>query len=69
VRILRQELVPLTIGGLRFAIFHTKLHDRLLRPLLAASHQRHHPSRKAWQTIDNHITESLNQARFLPNVA
>ena len=26
----------LTGDGLRFAIFYTKLHDRLLRPLLAA---------------------------------
>ena len=26
----------LTSDGLRFAIFYTKLHDRLLRPLLAA---------------------------------
>ena len=40
-RILRQEPVPLTVDGLRFAIFYTKLHDRLPRPLLATSHQRH----------------------------
>jgi hypothetical protein len=33
----------LTADGLRFAIFYTKLHDRLLRPLLApTSHQHHH---------------------------
>jgi hypothetical protein len=39
-RILRQEPVPPTVDGLRFATF-TKLHDRLPRPLLATSHQRH----------------------------
>jgi hypothetical protein len=40
-RIPRQEPVPLTVDGLRFAIFYTKLHDRMPRPLLATSHQRH----------------------------
>ena len=32
----------LTGDGLRFAIFYTKLHDRLLRPLLAADQPPHH---------------------------
>jgi hypothetical protein len=61
-RILRQEPVLPSVDGLRFAIFYTKLHDRLPRPLLATSHQRHHGRGKELQTTDNHITESLNQA-------
>lgn len=34
------NLSSLTGDGLRFAIFYTKLHDRLLRPLLAAEQPR-----------------------------
>lgn len=60
----------LTGEGLRFAIFYTKLHDRLLRPLLAADQPPAPPPlRKALQTIDIHITEQINHARFLPNAA
>ena len=60
----------LTGDGLRFAIFYTKLHDRLLRPLLAA-HQPPAPPplRKALHTIDIHINETIDQARLLPNAA
>ena len=60
----------LTGDGLRFAIFYTKLHDRLLRPLLATNQPPAPPPlRKALQTIDIHITEQINHARFLPNAA
>src|SRR6478672_2408502 len=60
----------LTGDGLRFAIFYTKLHDRLLRPLLAADQPPAPPPlRKALHTIDIHITETIDQARFLPNAA
>ncbi len=49
----------LTDDGLRFAIFYTKLHDRLLRPLLAADRP---PAplalRKALHTIDTHVTDA-----------
>jgi len=49
--------------GLRFAIFYTKLHDRLLRPLLAADQPPAPPQlRKSLQTIDIHITETIDQA-------
>ena len=58
----------LTGDGLRFAIFYTKLHDRLLRPLLAADHPPAPPQlRKALHTIDIHITETIDHARLLPN--
>ena len=44
--------------GLRFAIFYTKVHDRVLRPLLAPDQpQTPPPIRKALRTIDIHITE------------
>lgn len=60
----------LTGDGLRFAIFYTKLHDRLLRPLLAADQPPAPPPlRKALHTIDIHITETIDQARLLPTAA
>ena len=60
----------LTSEGLRFAIFYTKLHDRLLRPLLAADRPPAPPLiRNALRTIDIHIIETIAQARLLPNAA
>ena len=60
----------LTGDGLRFAIFYTKLHDRLLRPLLAADRPPAPPPvRKAFHTIDIHITETIDRARLLPKAA
>jgi len=60
----------LTGDGLRFAIFYTKLHDRLLRPLLAADRPPAPPPvRKAFRTIDIHITETIDRARLLPKAA
>jgi hypothetical protein len=60
----------LTGDGLRFAIFYTKLHDRLLRPLLAADQPPAPPPlRKALHTIDIHINETIDRARLLSNAA
>jgi len=60
----------LTGDGLRFAIFYTKLHDRLLRPLLAAEQPPAPPLvRKALRTIAIHISECIDQTRLLPKVA
>ncbi len=60
----------LTGDGLRFAIFYTKLHDRLLRPLLAANKPPAPPAlRNALHTIDIHITETIDRARLLPKAA
>jgi hypothetical protein len=60
----------LTGDGLRFAIFYTKVHDRLLRPLLAADRPpAPAPIRNALHTIDIHITETIDRARLLPNAA
>ena len=61
---------PLTGDGLRFATFYTNLHDRLLRPLLAADKPPAPPSlRNALRTIDIHIAETIDQARLLPKAA
>jgi hypothetical protein len=60
----------LTGEGLRFALFYTKLHDRLLRPLLAADQPpAPAPLRKALHTIHIHINETIDHARLLPNAA
>lgn len=59
----------LTSDGLRAAIFYTKVHDRLLGPLMAADKPPADPElRAALATIDTHITTSIHRAR-LPNAA
>ena len=64
-RIPAKNRYRLTGDGLRFAIFYTKLHDRLLRPLLAADQPPAPPPlRKALRTIDTHITERIHNARL-----
>ena len=69
-RVPDKNLYRLTGDGLRFAIFYTKLHDRLLRPLLAADNPPAPPPvRNALHTIDIHITERIDQARLLPKAA
>jgi len=46
----------LTADGLRIAIFYTKIHDRVLRPLTAADATPADPAlRAALRTIDRHI--------------
>jgi len=55
----------LTPDGQRVAIFYTKLHNRLLRPLLAA----HDPPaplalRQALRIINHHIEDYIHQARM-----
>ena len=55
----------LTADGQRIAIFYTKVHDRLLTPLIAANAP---PAplalRRALSTIDQHLNGYLNQARL-----
>ncbi len=55
----------LTPDGQRVAIFYTKLHNRLLRPLLAA----HDPPaplalRQALRVINHHIEDYITEARM-----
>jgi hypothetical protein len=55
----------ITPAGQRFAVFYTKLHNRLLRPLMAADPPPAPlPLRQALHTIDRHIDDYLNQARI-----
>ena len=55
----------LTPDGLKVAIFYTKLHNRLLRPLLAAD-QPQAPAelRHALRAIDQHIDDYITRARL-----
>jgi hypothetical protein len=55
----------LTTDGIRVAIFFTKLHNRLLRPLLAAS-QPQAPAelRDALHTIDRHVEDYISRERL-----
>src|SRR5215468_1351333 len=55
----------LTPDGIKVAIFYTKVHNRLLRPLLAAD-QPQAPAdlRAALRTIDQQITSYITRARL-----
>jgi hypothetical protein len=57
----------LTPDGQQFAIFYTKVHDRVLRPLVAARDQPHAPPelRAALRTIDQAVDRRLAHARLL----
>jgi hypothetical protein len=69
VRIPDRNHYRLTDDGLAFAIFYTKVHNRVLRPLLAtAAPQCPPPLRVAIHTIDQHIDARLAAAR-LPSAA
>ena len=59
----------LTPDGLAFAIFYTKVHDRVLAPLFAAGQpQAPPPLRAALTAIHHHIDDRLASAR-LPSAA
>jgi hypothetical protein len=69
-RIPGRNLYRLTGDGLRFAIFYTKVHNRLLRPLLAADQPPAPPQlRNALHTIDIHINDTIDHARLLQQAA
>ncbi|MGZ4618154.1 MAG: hypothetical protein ACXV3F_05395 [Frankiaceae bacterium] len=64
-RIPHRNLYTLTRDGLRFAIFCTKVHDRVLRPLLAGDQpQAPPPLRDALRTIDHEVSGRLTAARL-----
>jgi hypothetical protein len=69
-RVAGRNLYRLTPDGLAFAIFYSKVHNRVLRPLLATADAPHAPPplRAALRTIDQHIDTRLAAAR-LPNAA
>jgi hypothetical protein len=59
----------LTDEGIRVAIFYTKIHNRLLRPLLAADQPQAPPElRAALKAIDRHVEDYTTRAR-LPRAA
>jgi hypothetical protein len=69
-RIEGHNLYHLTDDGLAFAIFYTKVHNRILRPLLAtAAPTTPPPLRAAMRTIDQHINARLTDARLPPAAA
>jgi hypothetical protein len=55
----------LTKDGQRFAIFYTKVHNRLLRPLLAADQPPAPlPVRQALRVLDHAVTDYIDNARI-----
>jgi Mn-dependent DtxR family transcriptional regulator len=57
----------LTTDGLAFAIFYTKVHDRVLAPLFTAAQPQPPPQlRDALNAIEHHIDERLAAARLPP---
>jgi len=55
----------LTPDGIRVAVFYTKVHNRLLRPLLAADQpQAPHELRAALRAIDQHVEDYISRARL-----
>jgi hypothetical protein len=61
----RANTYDLTPDGLAFAIFYTKVHDRVLRPLFAAGQpQAPRALRAALHAIERHIDEHLATARL-----
>jgi hypothetical protein len=64
-RLPHSNTYTLTSDGLRFAVFYTKVHNRVLTPLLAADHPPAPPPlRHALHTIDQHINQYLANARL-----
>ena len=64
-RIPRRNLYALTPDGLRFAVFYTKVHDRVLRPLMAGDQpQAPPPLRAALRVIDTEVIRRLDAARL-----
>ncbi len=54
-----------TTDGLRFAIFYTKVHDRVLRPLMAGDQPQAPPTlRAALRTIDAEVRQRITTARL-----
>ena len=55
----------LTPDGIKFAVFYTKLHNRLLRPLMAADQAQAPPElRQALGVISQHVDDYISRARL-----
>jgi hypothetical protein len=65
VRLEHSNTYVLTPDGVRVAVFYTKVHDRLLRPLLAADRPPAPlPVRQALRTLDHAVQDYVNNARM-----
>jgi len=61
----RANTYDLTTDGLAFAIFYTKVHDRVPAPLFTAGQPQSPPQlRAALNAIEHHIDERLTAARL-----
>jgi len=55
----------LTPDGVKMAVFYAKLHNRLLRPLMAADQPQAPPGlRQALRAIDQHVQDYITRARL-----
>jgi hypothetical protein len=64
-RIDRTNRYVLTPDGTSMAVFYTKVHNRLLRPLLAADQPQAPPGlRQALRAIDQHVDDYITRARL-----
>jgi hypothetical protein len=65
VRLPHSNTYVLTDDGQRFAVFYSKVHNRLLRPLLAADQPPAPlPVRQALRALDHAVTDYIDQARI-----
>jgi len=64
-RLAHSNTYVMTSDGQRVAIFYTKVHNRLLRPLLAADQRpAPQPLRQALRVIDTHVNTYIDTARI-----
>jgi hypothetical protein len=64
-RIEHTNRYALTADGIKFAVFYTKLHNRLLRPLMAADQAQAPPElRLALHIITQHVDDYIDRARL-----
>jgi hypothetical protein len=64
-RVPHRNLYAFTPDGLRFAVFYTKVHDRVLRPLMASDQpQAPPPLRHALHVLDAEVSRRLQAARL-----
>ena len=64
-RIERTNTYVLTPDGIKFAVFYAKLHNRLLRPLMAADQAPAPPElRQALDVISQHVDDYISRTRI-----
>jgi hypothetical protein len=64
-RVPHRNLYAFTPDGLRFAVFYTKVHDRVLRPLMASDQpQAPPPLQQALHVLDAEVSRRLQAARL-----